>query len=140
MRLSLLRSLSYGVKNSPAAAAAAESHRSRFLFHRSFLPGTFNTTRIQFSNAAIIHQELKTQVQQFDIELPVEKAITPPSSWFTQKTFHELDKVCCDFSDPDDILAQCPRVKVSTFILGHCVKTYRYHYLKSCPDSDLRLN
>ena len=102
MRLSLLRSLSYGVKNSPAAAAA-ESHRSRFLFHRSFLPGTFNTTRIQFSNAAIIHQELKTQVQQFDIELPVEKAITPPSSWFTQKTFHELDKVCCDFSDPDDI-------------------------------------
>ena len=85
MRLSLLRSLSYGVKNSPAAA---ESHRSRFLFHRSFLPGTFNTTRIQFSNAAIIHQELKTQVQQFDIELPVEKAITPPSSWFTQKTFH----------------------------------------------------
>merc|ERR1712223_1354596 len=70
MRLSLLRSLSYGVKNSPAAA---ESHRSRFLFHRSFLPGTFNTTRIQFSNAAIIHQELKTQVQQFDIELPVEK-------------------------------------------------------------------
>lgn len=105
MRLSLLRSLSYGVKNSPAAAAA-ESHRSRFLFHRSFLPGTFNTTRIQFSNAAIIHQELKTQVQQFDIELPVEKAITPPSSWFTQKTFHELDKVCCDFSDPDDILTQ----------------------------------
>jgi len=102
MRLSLLRSLSYGVKNSPAATAA-ESHRSRFLFHRSFLPGTFNTTRIQFSNAAIIHQELKTQVQQFDIELPVEKAITPPSSWFTQKTFHELDKVCCDFSDPDDI-------------------------------------
>ena len=49
---------------------------------------------IQFSNAAIIHQELlKTQVQKFDIELPVEKAITPPSSWFTQKTFHELDKV-----------------------------------------------
>ena len=113
MRLSLLRSLSYGVKNSPAAAA--ESHRSRFLFHRSFLPGTFNTTQIQFSNAAIIHQELKTQVQQFDIELPVEKAITPPSSWFTQKTFHELDKVCCDFSDPDDIIAQCPRVKVPLF-------------------------
>ena len=93
MRLSLLRSLSSGVKNSPAA----ESHSRLFLFlRRHFLPGrtTFNnTTRIQFSNAAIIHQELKTQVQQFDTELPVEKAITPPSSWFTQKTFHELDKV-----------------------------------------------
>jgi len=39
-----------------------------------------------------IHQDLKTQIQRFDASIPVEKAITPPSSWFTHQLFHDLDK------------------------------------------------
>ena len=47
-----------------------------------------------------IHQDLKTQIQRFDASIPVEKAITPPSSWFTHQLFHDLDKVsdCSNFS------------------------------------------
>ena len=47
-----------------------------------------------------IHQDLKTQIQRFDASIPVEKAITPPSSWFTHQLFHDLDKVsnCSNFA------------------------------------------
>lgn len=32
------------------------------------------------------------QVQRFDCKLPIEGAVTPPSSWFNSRLFHELDK------------------------------------------------
>lgn len=36
---------------------------------------------------------LHNDVQKFDATLPVEKALTPPSSWFAHQSFHDLDKV-----------------------------------------------
>ena len=36
---------------------------------------------------------LHNEVLKFDANLPVEKALTPPSSWFSRQDFHDLDKV-----------------------------------------------
>ena len=33
------------------------------------------------------------EVRRFDTKLPIEAAVTPPSSWFSTQLFHELDKV-----------------------------------------------
>ena len=50
-------------------------------------------------SSRLIHQDVKTQIQRFDASIPVEKAITPPSSWFTHQLFHDLDKVSnCSFA------------------------------------------
>lgn len=38
-------------------------------------------------------QASRPEVEKFNMKIPIEKAVTPPSSWFTTQLFHELDKV-----------------------------------------------
>ena len=40
---------------------------------------------------------LKPEVEKFSLNTPIEAAVTPPSIWFNDPTFHELDKVSLAF-------------------------------------------
>lgn len=52
----------------------------------------FNVKRIQIKNCCFDHRKI---VEQFDPRIPIEKAVTPPSSWYTHSSFLslELDRV-----------------------------------------------
>ena len=36
---------------------------------------------------------LRTEVGKFNVATPIQSAVTPPSVWFNDPLFHELDKV-----------------------------------------------
>jgi hypothetical protein len=36
---------------------------------------------------------LKREVEKFDASIPIQSAVTPPSVWFHDPLFHDLDKV-----------------------------------------------
>ena len=51
-------------------------------------------TQFQRSFARRLSQlSARQEVDKFNLNIPIEKAVTPPSSWFTTQLFHELDKV-----------------------------------------------
>ena len=48
---------------------------------------------LQLFKRSVHLQASRSEVDKFNVKIPIEKAVTPPSSWFTTQLFHELDKV-----------------------------------------------
>lgn len=71
--------LSNQLSLSPSTLAAMIVSSTRFLVRT-------------FSSEALLQK-----VKYFNPELPVEAAVTPPSSWFMDKDFYELDLVIKSF-------------------------------------------
>jgi len=58
----------------------------RIIF-QNVLPQNFVKRRLHNFDA------LKPEVEKFSLNTPIEAAVTPPSIWFNDQAFHELDKV-----------------------------------------------
>ncbi|KAM7274058.1 hypothetical protein ACFE04_028722 [Oxalis oulophora] len=52
---------------------------------------TFNTCCCSYNSNSLEVEEQRKLVHQFNPKIPIEKAITPPSSWYTHPSFHSLE-------------------------------------------------
>lgn len=62
--------------------------------HRIYHP-SFQVSSSLNTNYSNYHDYAQKLVQEFDPKIPIEEAVTPPSSWYTDPSFynHELNQV-----------------------------------------------
>ncbi|XP_027184128.1 choline monooxygenase, chloroplastic [Coffea eugenioides] len=47
--------------------------------------------KCSFTVSSSLDKEAQTLIQQFNPQIPIEEALTPPSSWYTDPSFHSLE-------------------------------------------------